>query len=462
MKRKSLAYGALIMLLASCSTSKKIASLKPEASYSKEVVYDKQTSYVQLPVEISVADIQNQTNKFVNGLIFEDNKLEDDNLQLKVWKQGPITVTETNGKLHLELPMKIWTQIRYGIDKFGISAWDTRDVNLDGVIKINAIVSLNNWKLSTQTVVEGIEWKQSPTISVMGKSMPITYLINPAISAFKGRMGQMIDQSIEKAIDVKPYVINALQSIAQPMQVNQEYNTWFGIQPLELYATKAVLANKKITMNLGMKAYLETVVGNKPSLSFDKNKLLLTAVEKMPSEFNANIASIVTYENAAALMQKNFNGQKFESGKRSITVSSINLWGKDGKMIVEVGMKGSVNGMFYLSGVPKYDATKREVFMDEVDFVLDSKNKLLKAGDWLVHGIISKKIQESCRFSISDQLKEGEKTMAGFLTNYEPIKGVKVNGAMTQLSPNKIFLTPNALIAMVVAKGKVGISINGM
>ncbi|WP_207534291.1 DUF4403 family protein [Desertivirga arenae] len=462
MKKKSLAYGALALLLASCSTSKKIQALKPEASYSKEVVYDKQLSYVQLPVEISIADIQNQTNKFLNGLIFEDNKLEDDNLQLKVWKQGPIVVTENGGKLHIELPMKVWTQVRYGVEKFGLSAYDTRDVNLNGVIKINASVALTNWKLSTQTQVAGIEWKESPTISIMGKKMPITYLINPAIAAFKGRMGQMVDQSIEKAIDVKPYVIDAIQSIAQPMQVNQEYNTWFGIQPLELYATKAVVANKKITMNLGMKAYLETVVGNKPGLSFDKNKLALTAVEKMPSEFNANIASIVTYQNAAALMQKNFNGQKFESGKRSVTVSSIDLWGKDGKMIVEVGMKGTVNGMFYLSGVPKYDAAKREVYMDDVDFVLDSKNKLLKTGDWLVHGLIAKKIQESCRFSISDQLKEGEKTMAGFLTNYEPMKGVKVNGAMTQLSPNRIFLTPNALVAMVVAKGKVGISINGM
>lgn len=462
MIKKSLAFGALALLLAACSTSKKIQALKPEASYSKEVVYDKQVSFVQLPVEISVSDIQSQTNKYVNGLIFEDNKLEDDNLQLKVWKQAPIVVTESNGKLHLELPMKIWTQVRYGIDKFGVSAWDTRDVNLDGVIKINATVNLTNWKLTTQTQVEGIEWKQSPSISILGKNVPITYLINPAIAVFKGRMGQMVDQSIEKAIDVKPYVLSALQSISQPMQVNQEYNTWFGIQPLELYATKAVLANKKITMNLGMKAYLETVVGSKPNLSFDKNKLALTAVEKMPSEFNANIAGIVSYENAAALMQKNFNGQKFESGKKSVTVTSINLWGKDGRMIVEVGMKGTVNGMFYLHGIPNYDAAKREIFLDEVDFILDSKNKLLKTGDWLVHGLIAKKIQQSCRFSISDQLKEGEKTMAGFLTNYEPVKGVKVNGAMTQLAPNKIFLTPNALIAMVIAKGRVGISINGM
>lgn len=462
MLKKSLIFGMAILFLVSCNTSKKVQSLKPEASYSKEVVYDKQISYVQLPVEVSVAEIQNQTNKYLTGLIFEDNKLEDDNLQMKVWKQGQAIVTERAGKLHIELPLKIWSKVRYGIEKFGISAYDTRDVNLNGVIKINALVSFNNWKLSTQTQVEGIEWRESPTLSVMGKNMPITYLINPAILAFKGKMGKMVDESIEKAIDIKPYVINALQSVAQPMQVNEEYNTWFGMQPLELYATKANVANKKISLNLGMKAYLETVVGSKPSLTFDKNKLMLMAVDKMPSEFNANIAGIVTYENAAKLMQKNFAGEKFESGKRSVTVTSINLWGKDGKMIVETGLQGTVNGNFYLSGIPKYDAAKREIYLDEIDFVLDSKNALLKTGDWLVHGLIAKKIQQNCRFSISDQLKEGEKTMATYLTNYEPVKGVKVNGAMTQLSPNKIFLTPNALVAMVVAKGRVGISINGM
>ncbi|MBC7694891.1 MAG: DUF4403 family protein, partial [Burkholderiales bacterium] len=49
-----------------------------------------------------------------------------------------------------------------------------------------------------------------------------------------------------------------------------------------------------------------------------------------------------------------------------------------------------------------------------------------------------------------------------YLTNYQPVKGVRVNGAMTELAPNKIVLTPNAIITMVVAKGKVAISIDGL
>ncbi len=213
---------------------------------------------------------------------------------------------------------------------------------------------------------------------------------------------------------------------------------------------------------MGMKAYLETSVNAQPTLKFDKTKLALQSGLMASNDFKASVASVITYANAAALMQKNFAGQKFESGKRSVTITKIDLWGKDGQLIVALSMIGSVNGDFYLSGTPKYNAEKKEIYLDGVDFVLDSKNKLLKAGDWLAHGLIAQKIQQSCSFSIADYLNNGQKTMASYLSNYQPIKGVYVNGQMTELIPDQITLTPQAMVAMIVAKGKVAIKIDGL
>ncbi len=451
------------LFLTNCSTSNKILALKPLPDYNNtEVVYDKQVSFISLPVELSVADIQVQTNKYLNGLIYEDNSMDGDNMMLKVWKQAPITVNEEGGKLYMELPLKIWTRVKYGIEKFGISAMDTRELNLNGKLKLNVSAGLTNWKLTTSTQIEGIEWVESPTVSVMGKNVPVTFLINPALAVFKTRLSRIVDESIAQFVDIKPYVLDALQGISQPTEVNTEYHTWFAIQPLELYATRAQIANKKITINLGMKSYMETSVATKPTLSFDKAKIALKAVDKMPSDFNANIAGFIKYAEAAALMQKNFAGEKYEASGKSVTVNKVDLWGREGKLVVQLSMTGSLNGDIYLSGVPMYNAATKEIFLDQVDFVLDSKNKLLKTGSWLMHGLIIKKIQQNCRFSILQELTEGQKTMSTYLTNYQPVKGVKVNGSMTDLAPNKIFLTPNAIVAMVVAKGKVAISIDGM
>ena len=131
-------------------------------------------------------------------------------------------------------------------------------------------------------------------------------------------------------------------------------------------------------------------------------------------------------------------------------------------MIIQLGMTGSVNGNFYLSGIPMYDATKKEMYLDQLDFVLDSKNKLLQLGDWLAHGTIATKIKENCKYSIADQLALGEKNVKTYLNNYQPVKGVTVNGSLTSLAPQKIVLTSNAIITTIAAKGKVAIGIDGM
>jgi len=449
--------------VSSCGTSSKVTALKPLPDYSStEVVYDKQLSFINMPVEITVADLQRQTNKYMVGIIYEDKSMDGDNVMMKVTKEAPITIREQNGRIYIDLPLRINGRVKYGVDKFGVSLSDTRDFYLNGTVKLNSLVGLKDWKINTNTVIQDVVWKESPTINVAGKNVPVTYLINPAISVFKTKISKLVDEAIAESLDIKPYVLDALQAMAEPVQVNEEYNTWFAMQPVEMYATKAIAANKKITAVLGLKTYLETSVGRKPSLTFNKNSIALKAVDKIPNEFKVNLAAFSPYSYASSIIQKNFAGQKFESGKKSATINKVDLWGKEGKMIVAVNMSGSVNGDFYLTGVPAYDAVKKEIYLDQVDYVLDSKNKMLKAGSWLAHGILVNKIAQNCRFSIAEQLADGEKTMKTYLTNYQPMKGVKVNGSLGQISPNKIVLTPNAIVAMLVANGKVAVSVDGL
>lgn len=454
---------AAAIILSSCSSTKQVMALKPLPDYSStEVVYEKQLSFINMPVEVSVKDLQTQTNKYLNGLIYDDNSLDGDNLMMKVYKQSNIIIIEKDGKIIMDLPLKITGKVKYGLESFGLNLSDTKDFYLNGVIRLNTAVGLKDWKIVTATSIQNITWTEAPTVNIAGKTIPITYLINPAISIFKGKLSKLVDDAIAQSLDIKPYVLDALQSFSEPTKVNDEYNTWFTMQPVEVYASKATVANQKITVNMGLKSYLETAIGRKPSISFDRSAIVLKAVDKLPDEFKANVAAFAPYSYASEVVSKNFSGQKFESGGKSVTVNKVDLWGKDGKMIVALNLSGSVNGDFYLTGIPAYNPQTKEIYLDQVDFVLDSKSKLLKVGNWLAHGLILKKMSDACRFSIASQLADGEKTMAGYLNNYQPIKGVKVNGTLTGITPNKVILTPNAIVAMVVATGKVAVSIDGM
>ena len=83
-----------LSFLFGCSTSNKIAALKPMPSENVPMVYKTTTSFVDMPMEITLKEIENQLNKSLSGLIYEDNNLEDDKSEMKIWKTGTIKLIE--------------------------------------------------------------------------------------------------------------------------------------------------------------------------------------------------------------------------------------------------------------------------------------------------------------------------------------------------------------------------------
>jgi hypothetical protein len=450
----------LLTTLAGCSTTNKIATLKPEPSKNVPMIFNTSTSFVSMPMEISLKEIENQLNKSLNGLIYENNNLEDDKTEMKIWKTGTIKLIEKNGKIQSVLPLKIWARFKYGTQFMGLN--DTRELDLNGTITLVSDVKLSNWKMNTNSKIEDFEWTETPTILVAGKKVPITYIINPTLSLFKSTLSKKIDDAIEKSCDFKPYVLQVLEKISTPFKTSEEYETWFKMMPIEVYVTDAILQKSNISMNLGLKCTMQTMVGQEPKNNFSKDAIAFKPVSKVPDKTTATVAAISTYESASRIITKNFQGKEFISGTRKIVVQKVDLWSKDGKMIIALDMTGSINGTIYLSGIPNYNAITKEIYFDEMDYVLNTKGILIKTANWLLQGMILKKIQENCRYSIKENLDEGKKSLLPYLSNYSPMKGVFVNGKMNDFEFEKVELTNSAIIAFITTTGKMNVKIDGM
>ena len=455
-----LALLALFTVFIGCATSKKVEALKPTPSDNTPTAYKTTTSFIAMPVEVPLKEIENQLNKTLTGLIYNDSILSDDNTQMKIWKQAPAKLVEKDGKIQSILPMKIWIRVKYGTDFMGMN--DMKDINLNGTIKLLSDAKLSNWKLSTTSVIEDFEWSESPSIEVKGRNIPITYLVNPTLRIFKAKIAKKIDEAINKSTDFKPQVLSVLEKLSTPFQTSEQYETWFKLIPNELYVTDAVLSKSKITMDMGLKCSMQTIVGQQPANTFKKENITLKAVSKMPNKIEVTVAAVSTYESASRILTKNFQGQTFASGSRKITVQKVDLWHKDCKMIIALDMIGSINGTIYLSGFPNYNAVTKEIYFDQLDYVLNTKGVLTKTANWLLSGIILRKIQESCRYSIKGNLEDGKKNMQPYLSNYSPMKGVFVNGTLNDFEFDKVELTDKAIIAFIKTSGQMNIKIDGM
>lgn len=457
---------AVTAVFFSCSTSQKLETLKPEPDDASPLIYDANPSFINLPITVKLNDIENQTNALLNGLIYEDNNIEDDDIEMKIWKQAPIKIqndpANPDKKIKTILPLKANIKYRIGTKKMGIELYDTREFNLNGVITLSSDVALTNWKLNTKTEFRSLDWNESPTMTVFGKNMPITYLINPAISIFKSKLEHKIDEAIEKSMDFKPNVLSALEKICTPFQMSDTYESWLRIVPVEVYSTNAKLKNDSFLLEMGMKCNMETIVGKQPESKFNASKIVLKPVTKIPNQISANIAAISSYIDASKIMTKNFAGQEFGSGSKKVTVKNVSIWHKNGKMIIALDVLGSVDGTLYLNGIPQYNAQTKEIYFDKLDYVLDTKSRLMRTANWLAQGFVLRKMEESCRYSIQPNLEEGKKNMAAYLKNYSPMPGVFVNGKMDDIQFDKIQLTNQAIIAFIKINGTVNVSVNGL
>ncbi|HEX9980410.1 MAG TPA: DUF4403 family protein [Flavobacterium sp.] len=451
-----------VLAVSGCSTTKKIEAMKPEPDNASPLVYENAVSFINLPVNIKLKDIENQTNKFLNGLIYEDNNINDDDIELKIWKLSPIKISNDKGKIRTILPLKVIAKYRIGTNRLGVDLYNTREFNLNGNITLLSDVGLTNWKMNTVTKLESLDWNESPTTNVMGKNVPITYLINPAIKIFRSKIENSIDNAISKSMDFKPNVLDALEKVCQPFAMSDEYQTWLRIVPLELYTTEAEFRKESITLEMGMKCTMETLLGQKPENKFDRNKIVLKPVSKMPDKIAANIVAVSTYDDASKIMTKNFSGQEFGSGSRKVTVQNVAIWHKQGKMVIALDLLGSLNGTIYLSGFPQYNAQTKEIYFDQLDYALETKSKLMRTANWLAQGIVLNKIREACRYSIKPNLDEGKQNMMKYLKNYSPVPGVYVNGNMDDIQFQKIQLTNKAVVAFIKVTGDVNVAVDGL
>lgn len=449
-------------VVVSCGSSKKIETLKPVADLANPIMYDKEISYLNIPVSIKLKDLAYQTNTILKGLIYEDGILEDDNLMIKVWKQAPIEITDDKGKIKVVLPLKVWLKVRYGSNVFGMDLYDTRELNFNGVATLIGEAKFTNWQLSAKSNVQSVVWKESPSVTIAGKSVPITYLVNPAMNYFKSTIEQKIDAAIVKSLNFQDNVLDALEEITKPVSVNESYDTWFKLKPISINATEAILKKDVVSMNLELACFMETLIGKPLNETFNRDEIQLKQVAKTKDQFSASLIVVSPFLKASEIITKNFQGQEFGSGSKKVTIQKVDLWHKDGKVVIALTMQGSLNGTVYLSGIPKYNKEEELIYFDDLNYVLDTKSKLMKTANWLAQGLILKKIQAYTSYSIKPEMETAKTQMEQYLKNYSPAKGIVINGKVDPIIIKNIQLTNQAMVVTLNATGKVALKIDGL
>lgn len=445
----------LFVVVSSCSVTTNIP--KPNESY-KTTVIAPPVSNVAIPVSFSKASLLAEINGRLNGLLYEDMDLSDDNLQVKVWKTNPMTMEFSGNNIQYRVPIKVWLNGSFGILGFSISSEMEAEM---AMIFTTSFSFSKDWDLTPQTSLTGYEWIKEPVATVGRLRLPVSFIADRAINNSKADICTTIDKNLTEGINLGAVVNEIISAARRPMLINSDYNIWLVLVPQKISVSPFTSTDTTVTTTFGLKALSEVVVGKKmPEFWLDAPKPELALGNGTDNYLNVSFGVDIPFNEAEALFSKQIVGKTFTKGRRSVKVDSLRIYGSGDKVVVGAQLSGSLNGWIYFKGITSYNGSTRSVEFLNLDYELQTRNILHRSASWLFRSSILGSLKESMVFPIGPDLDSTLAEVNRNLVKNRKVKDLEFDGKISELAIDKIHLIPDAFRVIVKAKGEVAIMVN--
>lgn len=452
-------YIVIIIALFTFNRCKTIKTEKPREVYIPSD-YTPKSSNINLPIDIDIKKIEQSVNEKFNGLIYEDNNFEDDNLELKLWKNKKFAFSLSGTQIQYRLPLKIWSKFGWKIEKLGISISDNYEVEGEILLKYKTNISITKeWKIQTNTIAEGYEWITKPSLNALGVKIPISNIASIALTSCSSMLNKQIDKTISQSVPLKELVEDAWINVQNPFNINTDYDVWVKISPNDISIVPIKSSKNILTITLGIKSIVESFIGHKPETKINKTLPNLIFLQKLDDRFVLNFTTDITFDKIGEIAKKELIGKEFSQGKKKVIIKNLDVYGSEGKMMFMAEILGSIKGTVYFTGVPTFNKENNSVEIVNIDFDLKTKNVLLKSANWLLHGTFLKLIEPNLKFPLDEQIKDIKTTVNKEMTKYQIVEGIVLSGIVSDIVVDEFVLVKGALKLIAHVEGKLNIKI---
>lgn len=459
---KFLPFVFALLTLLSVESCRSVKSKAPAEAY-QTLEYKAPVSHVVVPIELSLREIETELNNQLTGLIYDDADYEDGVL-MKVWKVSPILISMKGEDIVYEVPIKIWAKIKWEVSQFGFKISDefTADASLRMTFNTKLKIGVF-WKLEPQTTLQKYDWIQKPVITGGSISLPVTFIADRVIKSQQKVITDAIDDEIRNQIELRKYVEEGWNAMHQPIQLYNNPTAWLRISPSGIYVTPLTGDKDYARASIRIDGVAETFIGPKPTVKLT-NLPNATYINNAAGDFVISLVNDMTYEEAGKLATQYLAGQIFSSsnGKKKIHIDSIYIYGGGENLIVKTKVSGNVNGFIYLKGKPTYDSISQTIYLKNLDYSIETKNAMIKTGNWILKSSLTKRMQEALRYSVAADMAEIKKQVNAYIGTYNITKNVSIKARVIELQPKEIFVTKESIKAVIYATGTMNMSVKGL
>jgi Domain of unknown function (DUF4403) len=450
---------SFLSLVAACGTTKNQPQ-KPMESYVEPVEVPPSVSTVNIPIRLNAAEIERLLNNKLSGAIYEDNNLEDDGLMLKATKTQNINIKLDGFTMTYRVPLKLWV-FKKVLGSKGIEA--------EGELALNFKTAVNvqpEWWMWTKTELVGQDWIRNMAVKTGLGNIDVKYLADIIIGRSKTLLTEALDKQITQSFQIRPQVEEAWNMMQKPVSIASQYGTWWiKLTPQSIEMTPFTSSGDVLKANIGVQSIAEVVAGSNGQTPAFRPNTTLPQFKMGYNEsdaFAVNLTTDISFAEAEQIAKNLVVGQVFNPGGKTIKVDNLQIFGQNDKMVVNTKFTGDYTGSLYLIGTPKFDAQKNTIYLDNVDYDLQTKDFLLNSAKWLFDKTILKKMKEACVFPLDDNVQGFKTIMNDQLKNYRMNPNVSIKGAIEDIKVTDIQLLKDKIKISVTSKGKLNLDVEGL
>ncbi len=435
-------------------------------------------STINIPISLSIQELENAINKQFNGLLYNDDSYENndnDNLIVKVKKIDVFKLSASGDKIKIIAPLEVYVNGRLKKDFFSLFDQDFGiDKNKEATFKLNVVINTKinvnqDWDIITKSEA-GFQWREQPYLELGPVKIPIGSIIETVVNNQITDINKKLDLEITKNIKIKPIATQLWNQLQAPIVVSERYQTYLKIFPEFISMSNVTSDGKKIDVNLGFRSDISLIAGAKPDLVEIKPLPKLQQQTRIDSTFNLYFSATMNYAYATQLAKEQFVGKtlKFDNETQVVTINDLNFFNNGNKLGMMINLDGYFrNGFFkkkfkgtvYALGTPVYNDSTQILSIKDFDFDIKSKDALIGTAEWLLKGSFKKTIQAKLQYSMKEEIEKAVKTADDALKNAK-IPNIKLNGKVEKISPYGISLSEQGVQVIIQSTGDLKVFVN--
>ncbi len=309
-----------------------------------------------------------------------------------------------------------------------------------------------DWRIGARSSTAAATLLDPCLVTVLGVNATSTLqkLLNRQLADF----ATQADTAIPRVAEMRLLADSLWRSFLEPTALDSTNSLWLTLEPEAVRVTPFTSNGPSIQTAIVLYARPRVVAGDKPRMS--QRALPVLALGDAPENFDVPITVELPF---AEVQRRATVLLSAETATGSVKVDSVTVRGLGDSLAVELQVSGSIRGSLTLLSRLRWDATTRELRLDDLDWNLASKGALSRVKATLAAPLVARAVRRATmggRVPLGAQLDSIRVELLRKLNG--PVgKGIALGSSVSALQIVSVRTSPQAIVVTARLSGRAGV-----